>query len=154
MTVSWNDTLLVNEPEVAVTVIEYVPVGVPLTCAGVLVPLLQAGCSNTSAKNRDRVNNPSQRLRRCFLPKPTPSRLIPGTINHSAYSGLCQGAEATVVTGCGVVVKFNLLDCGPLSVSVLEVKLQAVPVGGALQVSDTLAPNAGCGVTSTVYKAV
>jgi hypothetical protein len=129
-------------------------VGVPLTCAGVLLPLLQAGCSNTSAKNRDRVNNPSQRLRSCFLPIPIPSRLIPGTINHSAYSGLCHGAEATVVSGCGVVVKFNLLDCGPLSVSALEVKLHDAPVGGALQVSDTLAPNAGCGDTCTVYRAV
>jgi hypothetical protein len=44
------------------------------------------------------------------------------------------------------------LPVPPFKVSVLVVKLQADPVGRALQVSDTLAPNTpDVGATVTVY---
>jgi hypothetical protein len=43
-------------PEVAVTVIEYVPEGVPLTCGGVFAPLLHEGCSRTSEKSTETIS--------------------------------------------------------------------------------------------------
>jgi len=94
----------------------------------------------------------SQRLR--LLPVPIPSSVAPGIISQSAKSGPWPDAEATVVTGCGVVVRFRVVDCGPLSVSVLDVKLHAAPDGGALQVRETLAPKTGCGDNCTVYCAI
>ena len=117
--------------------------GVPPTCGGVLLLLLQDGWSRTSAKNIESVSKPSQRLRR-FFPAAIPNRVIPGTISHSAYSGLLPVTEATVLIGCGVVVMNRVLDCGPFNVSVLELKLQAAALGGELQVSETF-PNAGWG---------
>jgi hypothetical protein len=74
----------------------------------VVLLLLQEGWSRTSAKNTESVSKPSQLFRR-FFPAAIPNRAIPGTISHSAYSGLRPVMEAAV-TGCGVVVTNRVLD--------------------------------------------
>src|ERR1700688_486372 len=59
--------------------------------------------------------------------------------------------------GWGVVVRFKALEAllvPPLNKTLVELKLHAAPAGAPLQVSDTLAPNAPCGVHCTVYGAV
>jgi hypothetical protein len=72
---------LVSVPEVAVTVTVYLPGGVPLTGACVVV-LLHAGKNSSNDRTAHKMNIPTMRRRRS--PIPTPSSVNPGTINQIA----------------------------------------------------------------------
>src|SRR3982074_1260070 len=93
--------------------------------------------------------------RRSRPPAPIPKKTIPGSPNQIAYIGPRIGA-ATVVTGRAVVVRFKVEVTGVApTVTGVVVKLQPAALGTfALHVSDTVAPNTGCGVRATVYTAV
>lgn len=132
------------------------PEGVPLTGGGVVLPWLHEGCSKIRVKNRTSANPLSQTLRRRLRPAPSPSKVIPGTINQKAYNGPRHLPEPIVLGGWGVVVRFRTDDCGPFEVRKLRVAVVGVQVaegGGELQLSETLDENTGCGETTTVYAA-
>ena len=121
--------------------------------------LLQEGCKNTRVKSVHKLITPSTRLiiplapfvrlRRLPL-APNPSTAIPGIISHRAKRGLPQAALA-VVTGCGVVSKLRVTDCGPFNVKELEgEKLQVDADGTAPHVSATVPPKTGFGFNCTL----
>ena len=90
------------------TLIGYVPDGVPLTVGCVLL-LLQAGSRRVKAKNAVNVKRPSSQFRRRFLPDAKPRKAIPGTVNQIANSGPRHRVDA-VLTGWAVVVKFKIVE--------------------------------------------
>src|SRR3981081_2103211 len=89
--------------------------------------------------------------RRFRPPAPNPKKTIPGSPNQIAYIGPRNGA-VTVVTGRAVVARFIVEWTGVAStVTGFVVKWQLAALGTfALHVSDTVAPNQGCGVRATV----
>src|SRR5580704_12785006 len=83
VTVTWNVLLVLNEPDVAVTVMVEVPEGVPLAGGCVLLPLLHEGRTRISPEASNSASSPNHRFDR-LLPLPKLNRAIPGIISQKA----------------------------------------------------------------------
>jgi len=143
------------EPDVPVTVTEYVPAAVPVVAAGVLLELPQP------AWNRIKEKKPTSKLivrisRLRDPPTFRPSKAMAPIGNQMAYGSPPDrefGAKAAVVGGRAVVLTFRTLLCAPavkLGTGLL-VNAQVVAAGKPeVQDKDTLLGNAPEGVTVTV----
>lgn len=145
------------EPDVPVTVMVYVPAGVPpVVVVGLLEP-------PHPAWNRIRAKNPSSktpvsmsRLRDAFPPTLRPRNAMPQSGNQVAYRGTPDtppGANrADAGSGRAVVLIFNARLCAPLfrlGMGLL-VNAHAVAAGRPeVHDSETLLGNAPLGVTVT-----
>ena len=143
------------EPDVPVTVTEYVPAGVPVVAAGVVLEPPQPAWNRIKAKKP--ISMPVVRISRLRDP-PTfrPSKAIAAIGNQVAYRSPPDrefGAKAVVVGGRAVVLTFRTLLCAPavkLGTGLL-VNAQVVAAGKPeVQDKDTLLGNAPAGVTVTV----
>jgi len=130
--------LLLSLPEVAVTVMGYVPAGVPAGGGCKLLPPLHAGCNRISAETRQSRNRPNMRRRRRSRPMPMPIRANPGTGNQRPRKRRLNRLTAGRVTGRAVVVMFRLGAVGPFNVTEAGEKLHAAPVGAPEHVREML----------------
>jgi len=136
-------------PDDAVTVIVYVPAGVPLT--GVCVVLwLQAGKSRSNAKIVQSMDIPTT-LRRRRSP-PIPKNAIPGITSQNAskcrLKRLAAGVMGRAVVGIVKVTVEPLELCNVTEVPGL--KAHDEPAGVPVQDIVIGEPNSGCGVSETV----
>ena len=128
-------------PEVAFTVIVYVPAGVPVVVVVDLVLEPQPNCKAKPARNNPSSNDINIFLRRESATPPNPRKANPENGNQVARNRRFLGRSSVVVVTWAVVLSVSTRLCAPVVRLVIGLLMnsQEPPVGRpAPQASETL----------------